>query len=58
MRESNVGTKIFEVAFVPSKESAPVDDDLEFQEDLEKRNSTVSLTLLQCAFLFKGSIKW
>lgn len=42
MRESNVGTKIFEVGYVPSKESAPVDDDLEFQEDLEKRNSTVS----------------
>ena len=43
IRESNIGTKIFEVGYVPSKEMAPVDDDLEFQEELEKQNSTVSI---------------
>ena len=51
MRESNVGTKIFEVSFVPNKESAPVDDDLGFQEDLEKQNSTVSNSQVGLKFI-------
>lgn len=50
MRESNIGTKIFEVGFVPSREVAPVDDDLGFQEELDHQNTTVSIS-----FIFKCS---
>ena len=41
MRESNVVTKVFEVEYVAAPEMPPIDDDLEFQEDLEKQRTMV-----------------
>lgn len=44
MRESNVVTKVFEVDYVAPPEMPTEDDDLEFQEDLEKQKTMVSHT--------------
>lgn len=43
MRESNVVTKVFEVEYVAPAVVDPEDDDLEFQEDLEKEKTMVRL---------------
>lgn len=45
MRESNVVTKVFEVEYVTPPELPPEDDDLEFQEDLEKQKTMVTLSV-------------
>lgn len=45
MRESNVVTKVFEVEYVAPPELPPEDDDLEFQEDLEKEKTMVILSV-------------
>ena len=43
MRESNVVTKVFEVEFVAPPHLPPEDDDMEFQDDLQKERSMVSI---------------
>ena len=43
MRESNVVTKIFEVEFVAVPHTMPEDDDLGFQEEIDKERSQVRL---------------
>ena len=58
IRESNIGTKIFEVGYVPSKEMAPVDDDLEFQEELEKQNSTLNVKRATKNLLLSDKTAW
>lgn len=58
LRESNVGTKIFEVEYVPSKEVAPVDDDLGFQEDLDKQNSTLHVKRAAKNLLLSEKTAW
>lgn len=42
MRESNVVTKVFEVEFAPVPRSHPVDDDLGFQDEINKEQTRVS----------------
>ena len=43
MRESNVVTKVFEVEYVTPPEMPIEDDDFEFQEDLEKQKTMVTV---------------
>jgi len=47
MRESNVVTKVFEVDFVAPPFEPPVDDDLEFQDELDKQKTMVTVLALQ-----------
>ena len=41
MRESNVVTKVFEVDYAPVPHSPPVDDDLGFQDEINKEQTRV-----------------
>ncbi|VDH96411.1 Hypothetical predicted protein [Mytilus galloprovincialis] len=58
MRESNIGTKIFEVGFVPSREVAPVDDDLGFQEELDHQNTTLNVKRATKNLLLSEKTAW
>ena len=42
-RESAVVTKTFEVEYAPPPEVTPVDDDMHFQDDLERERSKVQI---------------
>ena len=42
-RQSAVVTKVFDVEYSPPPEVIPVDDDMHFQDDLERERSKVQL---------------
>lgn len=51
-RQSAVVTKTFEVEFAPPPEVLPVDDDMEFQNDLKRERSRVCAVILVLCFIY------
>ncbi|WAR19911.1 DZAN1-like protein [Mya arenaria] len=58
IRESNVVTKVFEVEYVASPMMPPVDDDFEFQEDLEKQRTMLNVRRAQKDLMMSSKSAW
>ncbi|KAK3092414.1 hypothetical protein FSP39_002533 [Pinctada imbricata] len=58
MRESNVVTKIFEVEFVPVPHTTPEDDDLGFQEEIDREKAKLSVKRSTQKFLMSERSAW
>ncbi|KAL8622872.1 hypothetical protein ACOMHN_026993 [Nucella lapillus] len=57
-RESPVVTKTFDVQYSPPPESAPFDDDMEFQQDLQREKSKMQLERAAADLLNASRTAW
>lgn len=58
MRESNVCTKVFEVEYVPGPAMMPEDDDLEFQEEIEKEQQRLNVKRAAKNLMLSSKSAW